>query len=65
MKETGYTGVTWGNPEVLEVFFGVYAFLRVVEGVQREVEALDRGMEGGWRHLGSVHSNAEYLVQRG
>jgi len=51
MKETGHTGVARGNPEVLEVFLGVYAFLRGAEGVHREVDALEGGVEGAWRHL--------------
>lgn len=47
MKETGYTDVARGNLEALEIFLGVYVFLRVAEGVHREVDMVEGGMEGG------------------
>jgi len=51
MKETGDTNVGGGILEVLEVFLGVYAFLRVAEGVHRGVDGFEGGMERDWRHL--------------
>lgn len=51
VEETGHTSVARGSLEVLDVFLGVYAFLRVAEGVHREVDVVEGGMEEGWRHL--------------